>query len=259
MNAASEIISCAVEEHGRAALMFSGGLESCLLLHLASPWREKVTVYALRTNLDFPHMIEFVDQKLTDWSHRVIQVDLTASFQQYGLPSSVVPVDHMPDMAQRLAFNQRQPLIQPWLTCCFINRTKPLLDAVHADGLRAVVHGQRAGDFEKLPTTGPKMPSHPELEPVYPLWPMSRTEVFETVKALGIKIPYHYKEYPSSLDCSVCPASLTSERRAWMSQRYPAFLQGAEALEKTIRGAVMTAMDADNTSCSREETQKISC
>ena len=39
------------------------------------------------------------------------------------------------------------------------------------------------------------------------------------MRELGIELPEHYVEYPGSLDCSVCPSSLTTKRRAWMAQR----------------------------------------
>jgi asparagine synthetase B (glutamine-hydrolysing) len=43
----------AVSRHQRVALLYSGGLESSLLLHLAEPWRDNVTVYNMRTGVEF--------------------------------------------------------------------------------------------------------------------------------------------------------------------------------------------------------------
>jgi 3'-phosphoadenosine 5'-phosphosulfate sulfotransferase (PAPS reductase)/FAD synthetase len=69
---------------------------------------------------------------------------------------------------------------------------------------------------------------YPGLELVAPLRGLSRAEVQEAIRHLNVELPDHYAAYPSSLDCSVCPSSLTTRRRAWMAQRYPEHLAAAE-------------------------------
>jgi 3'-phosphoadenosine 5'-phosphosulfate sulfotransferase (PAPS reductase)/FAD synthetase len=217
-----------VAKHERVALLYSGGIESSLLLHLAVPWRDKITLYTVRTGAEFPHMVDFVDRKLSGWDHRVVRVDLGASFAELGIPASAVPIENMKGIGGMLNINERLPHIVPWPLCCVRNRWQPGCEAIKADGLSIAIHGQRAGDYPKsIPTTL----EYPGLELVSPLWSASRAEVLAAVTTLGIELPEHYGEYPSSLDCAVCPSSLTSKRRAWMAKRYPDVLTVAEGLQ----------------------------
>ncbi len=67
------------------------------------------------------------------------------------------------------------------------------------------------------------------------------------MRELGIELPEQYPEYPTSLDRSVCPSSLTTARRAWMAKRYPEALRVAEGLHGEVTKAVLAALDGDNT------------
>jgi 3'-phosphoadenosine 5'-phosphosulfate sulfotransferase (PAPS reductase)/FAD synthetase len=216
LSEAEHAIAAAVEKHGQCALLYSGGIESSLLLHLAAPRRDRISVYTVRTGAEFPHMMDFIDRTLRDWEHRVITVNLGASFGELGLPASAVPIEHVPGIASTININERLPRIVPWPFCCARNRWQPGCEAIKADGIGAVIHGQRAGDY---PRHTPTPLEYPGLELVAPLWSASRAEVQAAVSTLGIELPDHYGEYPSSLDCSVCPSSLTTKRRAWMAQR----------------------------------------
>ena len=106
------------------------------------------------------------------------------------------------------------------------------------------VHGQRAGDY---PKATPDPLEYPGLDLQAPLWNAPRENVKQAMRDLGIELPEHYAEYPSSLDCAVCPSSLTTQRRQWMAQRYPEHLAVAEGLDAEISKAVIAALDGDNT------------
>jgi 3'-phosphoadenosine 5'-phosphosulfate sulfotransferase (PAPS reductase)/FAD synthetase len=251
----SKVIEKVVErtEHGRTALLYSGGIESSLLLHLMEPWRSKTTVYIVRTGAEFPHMVEFQDRKLRDWDHHIIKADLGASFRELGIPASVVPVEHMQGVSEQMNIIERAPRIVPWMFCCVRNRCVPGYEAIAEDGIVNVIHGQRAGDWPKndpSPTNWQSRELLAKGTPMHfhhPLWDMSRVQVQEAVTELGIELPEHYSEYPSSLDCALCPSSLTTKRRAWMSQRYPKELEVAEGLHALVKEAVVAALDGDNT------------
>ena len=247
-NVSSEEISAILEDtvsrHQRAALLYSGGIESTLLLRLAEPWRSHITVYTVRTGAEFPHMITFIDRMLSGWDHRVIRSDVSASFGQFGIPASVLPIEHTEGIAATLNSNERLPLIVPWPLCCIRNRFVPGCEAIKADGIGGVIHGQRAGDY---PKSAPALLEYPGLELVAPLWNVSRGGVWKEIRDLGIELPDHYAEYPSSLDCSICPAVLTTERRKWMARRAPDSLAIAEKLHAAVTHAVIAALDGDNT------------
>ncbi len=232
------------------ALLYSGGMESSLLLSLLAPWRSKVTVYTIRTGVEFPHMIKFIDHKLSGWDHRVVTVDLAASFRDLGLPASVVPIEHLQGLGDQMNIAERAPRIAPWVYCCLRNRSAPGYDAVVADGLRDIIHGQRRGDWSK---SEPRqhhwecVKSGTPLHFHHPLWDVSRTQVQDAVTAFGVELPEHYAEYSSSLDCAICPSALTTPRRAWMSKHHPEALRVAEGLHNQVRTAALASLDGDNT------------
>jgi 3'-phosphoadenosine 5'-phosphosulfate sulfotransferase (PAPS reductase)/FAD synthetase len=240
----TERLAEAVGENQRVALLYSGGIESALLLHLMAPWRAQTTVYTVRTGAEFPHMVAFIDRALGGWDHRVITTDLVASFHQFGIPASAVPIEHMQGIETALNMEVSLPRIVPWPLCCSRNRWMPGNEAIKADGIGVVIHGQRAGDW---PKSTPVRLAYPGLELVAPLWDVSRDEVWARIRELGIELPNHYAEYPTSLDCSVCPSALTTERRAWMAERYPKYLAIAEKLHTDVSQAVIAALDGDNT------------
>lgn len=241
---ATSVIEKAIKAESRVALFFSGGAESLMLLHLLEPWRHKVTVYTVRTGAEFPHMVEFIDRKLEGWDKRVVAADLHKSFRELGVPASAVPIEHLQGISGMIGGEDRLPRIAPWPFCCVRNRWLPGCEAVKADGFNIAVHGQRSSDF---PNGTKARLEHPGLELVTPLWPVSRAKVLAAAGNLGLELPDHYSLYPSSLDCSVCPASLTTQRRAWMATRYPKELAAAESLQAEVRAAVVAALDGDNT------------
>jgi 3'-phosphoadenosine 5'-phosphosulfate sulfotransferase (PAPS reductase)/FAD synthetase len=237
-----EALDGAAKRPGRVALLYSGGIESSLLLHLAEPWRDRITVYTVRTGSEFPHMVTFTDRALADWDHRIIKSDLLASFRVRGIPANVVPVEHT--AAFEPAFGCRlTPAVVDWVTCCAENRNLPAYRAIKGDGITVAVHGQRARDFR-----GKRPPATIEgMNLLAPLWEVTRAEVREAVKSLRVKLPDHYRDFASSLDCSICPASLTPSRRAWMAKHYPRQLQTAEALHATVITTVVAALSGKDT------------
>ncbi|MHC2625059.1 argininosuccinate synthase [Bradyrhizobium huanghuaihaiense] len=236
---AARVFKDAVSRHQRVALLYSGGLESSLLLHLAEPWRNKVTVYNMRTGAEFPHMIAFMDRKLAGWDHRVVTSDLMAFFEQEGIPSAVVPVAHIPS----IGLAAKRPYIAPWTRCCGRHRGEIGWEAILADGIGCAILGRCASDGNNLAHM-----EHPAVECVEPLWDLSRENVMDAVYELGVEVPDHYwSEIPDSLDCSICPALLTPQKRAWMTQRYPNHLAAAEAFHSAVRQAALAELDGDNT------------
>lgn len=229
-------------EQDRVALLYSSGLESSLLLHIAEPWRDRIVVYTVRTGAEFPHMRSFIDRALAGWDHRIVEGDVKTSIRKRGIPANVVPIEHAPAFAATFGQISTPPIVD-WVTCCAENRSLPAYRAVLADGLAVAFHGQRAGDYrgERQP------PAFEGLRLVAPLWEVSRSEVLEAVRDLGVTIPDHYGEFASSLDCSICPASLTPARRAWMKRHYPTELVTAEALQAVVTGAVVKALSGRGT------------
>ena len=132
-----------IEKHQRIALMYSGGLESSLLLHLARPWRDNVRVYHVRTDSALPHMVSFVDHVLAEWDYRIVTVDVAASFRDFGIPAyDHAPGKHVQGVTEASIY-ERRPFITFWPACCSKNRNIPCWEAIISDGTKARAHGTR--------------------------------------------------------------------------------------------------------------------
>ena len=66
---AEQTIAQAVESPTTRLCSTLAVLKARCLLHLAEPWRDRVTIYTVRTGAEFPHMVEFIDRKLSAWDH----------------------------------------------------------------------------------------------------------------------------------------------------------------------------------------------
>jgi 3'-phosphoadenosine 5'-phosphosulfate sulfotransferase (PAPS reductase)/FAD synthetase len=115
-------IAKGVEIYGRLALPFFGGLENCLLLHLARPWKDKITILTMNTGATFPHVERFIEQTLTGWNRRSIKTDVSHYLANVALPSQIFPLIDL--LRSPLDFNGfRLAQSHPWS-----NRERKRLD-----------------------------------------------------------------------------------------------------------------------------------
>jgi 3'-phosphoadenosine 5'-phosphosulfate sulfotransferase (PAPS reductase)/FAD synthetase len=237
-----EKISSVLGSHNRVALMYSGGLESNLLLALARPWKDRIAVFTVRTGAEFPHMVEFIDKALAGWDHQIVATDVYKFFGEVGLPAHVIPIEHQPG-SQDVFGQRRGPWIVTWLECCIRNRNEPGWKAVKAAGINVVLNGQRAKDFP-----GPRAEIAVEGLTVHcPFWDNTRQDIRTMVAELGVEIPSHYDDYNGSLDCAICPAALTPRRRSFMKDRHPEQLATAEQLQGLVTNSVFAALSGEAT------------
>lgn len=87
-----ETIADAIERYGRVALAFSGGMESLLLLELARPHRDRVTVIWTNTGAMFPHMVDFIREATRGFDFVEARSDVRASFGKDGFPAKPFPL-----------------------------------------------------------------------------------------------------------------------------------------------------------------------
>jgi len=226
----------------RIAILYSGGLESNLLLSLAAPWKNQTTVFTTLTGAEFPHMRSFIETTLEGWSHVIVRTDVQSYFQTDGLPTNVIPLENLA-AAKELFGTSRRPYLVPWVECCLRNRNEPAWRAIGEAGISKCIHGQRKGDFagERNSVTAEGLALFSPLES------LSRSDVRDMCSNLQISLPAQYGEFDSSLDCSICPASLTPNRRSWMARHYPRELILAEQLQGVVSRAVFEALSGEHT------------
>jgi 3'-phosphoadenosine 5'-phosphosulfate sulfotransferase (PAPS reductase)/FAD synthetase len=224
------------------ALLYSGGMESNLMLSLATPWKSQTTVFTTLTGVEFPHMRSFIETSIAGWSHVIARSDIQDYFQNKALPANVIPIENLAE-AKEVFGLARRPYIIPWIQCCLQNRSEPAWQAVREAAITKCIHGQRKGDFagerKSIAVEGLMM--------FAPLEDFSRQEVRDMCFELQVSLPTQYGEFDSSLDCSICPASLTPSRRSWMARHYHQELILAEQLQGLVSKAVLEALSGEHT------------
>jgi hypothetical protein len=188
-------ISEAIQIHGSCALPFSGGFESCLLLHLAQPWKDQIVVLTVDTGAVFPHVVSFFDKSLTGWNHKTVRTDVRTYLETAAGGRCLVSSSD----------------------CCYRHRTGPGQQAVKDLKLRAVLSDQLGGN-RNVPSG---ICTFDGVTNIPLLWGYTRAEVQEMISTLGVELPDHYPEFDAPHGCSICPAALTAPREVWMAKLYP--------------------------------------
>jgi hypothetical protein len=183
-------IAEAIKLHGRLALPFSGGAESCLLLHLAEPSKEHISVVTVDTGAVFPHVREFMDRTLAGWNRKAIKTDVPA-YLKTALPS---PIFALLETLQSPIFlgeirSAGAKRIVPTFDCCTHHRGFPGARAVKEIGLRAAISEQIGGTWNDPPQ------SFEGVEQVSPLIGHKRAEILEMIAAFKISLPENYPEF----------------------------------------------------------------
>lgn len=222
---------------GPAALAYSGGAESGLLLHLLHPLRDVLPVVWVNPGA-LPHEAEHIRRQTEGWRLVEIATDREAAWREHGLPTLVLPQANEPSPF----FRGDGPMPAVPLTaskaCCMRVRTQPGNQWAADNKIAVMIHGQRRGEGTALFSPG--------ILPAQwgPLAHWSRADVMARVQHHGIPLPAQYAEgYPKSFECAVCPADMTRERLAFLARHYPE--QRAETMRHAavIAGAIKEAVD----------------
>ncbi len=234
---ASVAIAGAVDRHGSAMLMFSGGKESVVLADLAESVKSRITLVWVNTGNAFPHMVDFVRGYGARFKLEELKSNAPEYFLSHGLPSMIVPMQFHKASVRGELDNSDRVLINDWVSCCHEIRGKPAFDYIERSAATLVIHGQRRQDnaFPRLGST----------ETVAPLWDWSTEDVMNYVSERALELPKQYPDVladasPSggSMDCSLCTASLSAVRLRWVRKHAPIVFQQLRPMIRSVYSAV---------------------
>jgi phosphoadenosine phosphosulfate reductase len=214
-----EPISDSLDRHERIALQFSGGKDSIAILEIMRPYWNRLTVYWLNTGDPFPEVVKVVD-KVRAMVPRFVEIDggRDAVFEQYGLPSDVVPYSSS-DVSHQMGVGETVKL-QDRFSCCSRVVMQPVHQRMIDDGITLIIRGQRVSEnFKGKLRSGDMLDG---FEFLYPIEDWSTENVFDYIQSCGWEVPRYYTEgMPHSGDCLVCTAWVGDGRGAYLKKHYP--------------------------------------
>lgn len=216
----SDIIGSAVERHGRAALLFSGGKDSLACLELARPYLDKITVTWVNTGSVFPEIDDLMARVRSEVPHFLeVSSNVESFVAMYGTPADVVPINFTE--LGRLVSGKQGLAVSSFMDCCRENIWLPLHSAWRRLGVTAVIRGQRDLDAKRSPYRNGS--EHEGVEFVHPIEDWTDDQVRGYLAARGVEIDERLTLSHSSLDCRVCTAYLdeSADRLAYLKKRHP--------------------------------------
>ena len=198
-------------------LAFSGGKDSLACWYL---YKDKTPiVFWVNTGKAYPETIEIIERIRSQAAKFVeIKTNQDEQIAKYGIPSDIVPVDNTHEWMELTG--QKPVKVQSYLDCCWINKSKPLMDAVKQHGITELIRGQRLDETHKSTARhGSVVDGVTYLQPIEQ-W--SEAQVFSFLATQG-EVPDHFKIKHSSLDCYDCTAYLTesADRVLWTKENHP--------------------------------------
>lgn len=197
--------------NNKAALQFSGGKDSLVLLHMMQPYWDNLTVYYCNSGDSFPETQELVDAIKSIVPHFIeVEGKKKQTEAIYGWPSDVVICNQATE----------KQLVVDRFTCCYHSIMAPLHERMKQDGIQVILRGQRNDDAVKGPIKNGEMVDGFQI--VYPLNDFSEEDVFSYLNRHAIPIPRYYTEgMRSAPDCMHCTAWLEHKQAKYVDKFYP--------------------------------------
>jgi len=190
------------------ALMFSGGRDSIVLLHL---WRDKLDdtlVIWVNSGAAYPETIELMKMIRKMCPHFLeVKSNQPKQIEMNGFPSDVVPISHT--LMGNLVSGSTQIKVQSAYDCCNANLWQPAANAIRLLGIKNVVRGQRLEEGRTSPVRDGDVING--VTYVFPLQSWTLKQVNEYVIAHNIVLPSYYETEKSSRDCWSCTGYLNEQ------------------------------------------------
>jgi phosphoadenosine phosphosulfate reductase len=222
------------------ALAFSGGKDSMACLHLLRD--ELDCAIYVDTGFAYPETHAMVAYAAKMTTMHIVHSDRLGQNAREGIPSDVVPVEWTP-LGQRFT-TTNQISIQPSISCCYENLSRPLLEKAKSLQVTDLYYGQRHEESYKAPSRDGDVIDG--MRRHHPIEHWTTRQVLDYLAA-QMPIPEHYAITRSSLDCYDCPAylSVSSDLVRWTESHHPdyyaAYLGRRRLVDEAVDQALLRA------------------
>jgi ubiquinone/menaquinone biosynthesis C-methylase UbiE/3'-phosphoadenosine 5'-phosphosulfate sulfotransferase (PAPS reductase)/FAD synthetase len=235
-----EAIASAFVRHRRIAFQFSGGRDSTAALYLLRPHWQRMELYHLDTQDQFPETREVFLRVAADFfaatgrAPRVIAGNVHAVREQFGLASDLVPVDN--GDPGRLVSGRQVKIISRY-ECCWRSLMLPMHERMRADGITLIVRGQRDDEYASPPKRSGD--TGEGFEVLYPIQSWSGEQVSAYLKGHGLPLaPFYDRGVRRAPECMGCTAWWDEGRAGYMREHHPVAFQAYSERMRVIRSEI---------------------
>lgn len=206
-----------LSRHSKVAFHFSGGKDSMACLYLLRDYLPRITVYWVNSGDEFQETIDIV-AKCREFIPNFVEInsDSAGWRESFGVPSDLVPTSSSP-LGLLMGFGDMK--ISDRFSCCFSNLMRPMYDRMKADGVTAIIRGQKLVDMRKVPLKSGE--SIDGFEFCYPVENWTHEEVFSYLRSVDAPIHpcYEFGEYGAN--CSTCTAWWNESQHKYRQAKHP--------------------------------------
>lgn len=196
------IIAKNLHEHwGKAAVSWSGGKDSTLVLYLVRQLAPNVDVVFNNTGIEYPETVRFIHNLAATWNLNLIETTPKKTFwkcaEEFGYPGG-----------------SKRGTVH----CCYYLKEKPTLDQIRVHGWEAVFDGLTATEswtrmFNARDRGTCYFKKHWKVQVVHPILYWTEEEVFGFFESEGIPNNPLYSQGARRVGCMACTAYKTWEVR----------------------------------------------
>jgi 3'-phosphoadenosine 5'-phosphosulfate sulfotransferase (PAPS reductase)/FAD synthetase len=206
-------------ENPTTALLFSGGRNSLVLLHILTPYLDDIVVIWCNTGAAYESTRKQMDQIRSTVPHFFeVTSDQPGDIEKFGWPTDILPLRHILSEGGNLV-----PTLQTTYDCCRKNIGGPIGDALKEKGISLCYSGKLEAKPVKIENTEFK----------FPLGHWTKKMVQDYVEKHNIMVPpYYHDGEEKSRECWSCTGFLWERR---VAINHLPFYQKEEVMERLAK------------------------
>ena len=225
------------DRHEKVALMFSGGKDSLVCLHLIEKYLDRTVVVWVNTGANFPEIEALMEETKAKVPHFFeITTNQPKSIEANGYPVDVVPVNYT-NLGQSVT-SIKDLKLRSYFDCCSENFWIPCDTEMRKLGITGVIRGQRELEGHRAPIKSGHIENG--IEYLLPIESWTDSEVTDYLRSKDVIIDERLSMAHSSLDCWNCTAFMaeSSERFKYIKKNHPSKYESIVEIVKKIDNVI---------------------